>query len=78
MARRAVGELLTVFPVCPLDGPNLQAALALPLADYEDAVQLAGALASQLDAIVTRNLEDYKNATLPVVSPAELLTRLND
>jgi predicted nucleic acid-binding protein len=75
-ARRIAGELLTVFRVCRLDQETLQIALPLPLADYEDAVQLASALAAQLDAIVTRNLEDYKNATLPVFSPAELLARI--
>ena len=76
MARRVAGELLAIFRVCPLDQATLQAALPLPLADYEDAVQLASALASNLDAMVTRNLDDYKNASLPVFSPTELLMRL--
>jgi len=55
-ARQAVAELLSALRVCPLDRTALQAALSLPLTDYEDAVQLASAIASQLDAIITRNL----------------------
>src|SRR5215470_17506269 len=76
MARRVVGELLAIFRICPLNQATLQTALPLPLADYEDAVQLASALAADLDVIVTRNLEDYKNASLPVFSPTELLARV--
>jgi|SRR5215813_6582902 len=76
MARRVAGELLAIFRVCPLDQATLQAALLLPLSDYEDAVQLASAIVGELDAIVTRNLEDYKNATLAVFSPTQLLARV--
>ena len=76
LARQAVIELLATLRVCPLDQAALEKALTLPFRDYEDAVQLASALANHLDALVTRNLEDYKNATLPVFSPSEFLARL--
>ena len=75
-ARQAVIELLATLRVCPLDQTTLEKALTLPFSDYEDAVQLASTLAYHLDALVTRNLEDYKNATLPVFSPSEFLVRL--
>ena len=75
-ARQAVIELLAALRVCPLDQVMLQTALSLPLTDYEDAVQLASAMASQLDALLTRNLEDYQNATLPIFSPPDFLAHL--
>jgi predicted nucleic acid-binding protein len=74
--REALGRLLQSVRVCPVDHSVLTAALDLPFADYEDAVQHAAAAASNLDAIVTRNLKDYSNATLPVFSPADFLNRL--
>ena len=74
--RQAVGHLLRTVRVCPLDHAILTSALTSPLDDYEDAVQHASAVASRLDAIVTRNLEDYKNATLPVFAPADFLNHL--
>ncbi|HUK91992.1 MAG TPA: PIN domain-containing protein [Blastocatellia bacterium] len=77
-ARYAVEELLAAFRVCAVDHRALQAALSLPLRDYEDGVQVASALASQLDAIVTRNVRDYEKAAFPVFSPPELLARLAD
>ena len=75
-ARQAVAELLAAWRVCLLDVMVLQSALALPLSDYEDAVQHASATANQLDAIITRNREDYRGATLPVYSPTDFLAQL--
>ena len=78
IARNAVGELLAALRVCSLDLSVLQTALALPLVDYEDAVQHASAAASQLDAIITRNVNDYRNAALRIITPADLLRQLAD
>ena len=75
-ARQAVDELLAKVAVCPLDQRILEQGRKTPFKDYEDAVQHASALASGLDAIVTRNLKDYKNATLPVFSPTDFLAKL--
>ena len=75
-ARQLIIGLLAVCPACPLDDSSMQSALKLPLADYEDAVQLAGALAYQLDATITRDPDDFAGATLPIYSPADFLTRL--
>lgn len=74
--RQAIKQLLQTVRVCPIDHAILTAAFALPFTDYEDAVQHASATTSNLDAIVTRNLDDYKNATLPVYSPLDFLNHL--
>ncbi|HZG53318.1 MAG TPA: PIN domain-containing protein [Pyrinomonadaceae bacterium] len=74
--RQAIEELLQTVRVCPVDHAVLVSALTSPIADYEDAVQHASAAARGLDAIVTRNLDDYKNATLPVYSPVDFLQHL--
>ena len=75
-ARQGIADLLDALEVCPVTGSTLSAALNLSFKDYEDAVQHASAAASGLDAIVTRNLSDYKNATLPVFSPTDFLAKL--
>jgi predicted nucleic acid-binding protein len=74
--RRAIEQLLRAVRVCPVDHAVLVSALSSPIVDYEDAVQHASAVAGMLDAIVTRNLDDYKNAALPVYSPADFLDHL--
>jgi predicted nucleic acid-binding protein len=75
-ARQAVKELLATLRVCPLDQSVLEDAQRLAFADYEDAVQHASATASQIEAIITRNLDDYIDATLPVFSPTAFLKQL--
>jgi predicted nucleic acid-binding protein len=75
-ARRAVDELLAKVGVCPLDQQILEQARKAAFKDYEDAVQHASAVASGLEAIITRNLSDYKTATLAVFSPTDFLAKL--
>jgi putative PIN family toxin of toxin-antitoxin system len=59
LARQAVSETLTLMEVCLVDRAILEAAFASNLRDFEDAVQLACAMASRLDAIITRNAQDF-------------------
>jgi len=75
-ARLAVELLLMSLAVCPLSHAVLDDAYKLRFGDYEDAVQHASAAASGLDTIVTRDIDDYKNATLPVLSPTDFLKQL--
>ncbi len=75
-ARQAVELLFGSLAVCPLSHGVLDEAYKLPFSDYEDAVQHASAAANGLDTIVTRDIKDYKNATLPVFSPADFLKKL--
>ena len=74
--RQAIEQLLQAVRVCPVDRSVLTDALISPITDYEDAVQHASAVAVGLDAIVTRNLGDYKNAALPIYSPTDFLSHL--
>lgn len=75
-AQQAVELLLASLAVCSLDHSVLDQAYKLPFGDYEDAVQNASAVASGLDVIITRDIKDYRNATLPVFSPTDFLIKL--
>jgi len=75
-ARLSIADLLATLEVCPVTQATLISALDSSFSDYEDAVQYSSAVASGLDAIITRNVRDYKNATLPVFTPAEFLQQL--
>ena len=76
-AHEAVADLLTTVLVCPVDHTVLASAMALSFKDFEDAVQHSAAMASGLDAIITRNLADYARASIPVYSPTDFLDLLN-
>jgi predicted nucleic acid-binding protein len=75
-ALQAVTEVLDTWHVCPIDATILGAALKLSLKDYEDAVQHATASANHLEMIVTRNVEDYREATLQILTPGDFLAHL--
>jgi predicted nucleic acid-binding protein len=77
LARQAVSETLMLMEVCLVERAILEAAFASNLRDFEDAVQLACAMASRLDAIITRNAQDFAGATLPILSTSELLESLS-
>ncbi len=73
VAFKSVEGLLKLVEVCRTDKSVLQNAFTLDFTDFEDAVQCASAMAENLDAIVTRNVKDYKNALIKVYSPTEFL-----
>ena len=73
VARLAVSEILALMRVCAVNDTVLRAALALPLADYEDAVQVACALAADLEVIVTRDVEGFASSPVQTIAPAEFL-----
>lgn len=69
----AVQGLLKITEIAQTDKAVLQNAFAANFDDYEDAVQHECAVAENLDAIVTRNSKDYKNASVKICSPSEFL-----
>lgn len=75
-ARAAVGECLRRYIIVPVDRAILDAALALPGADFEDNVQMVSAQAAHLDLIVTRNTADYTSSPVPAIEPQTLAARL--
>ncbi len=76
-ARKAVTRLVTVWNVCPVTQDVLRAAVVLPIADFEDAVQVASAKAHGIDILITRDLRDYEGRTIRVFSPQDFLDFLN-
>ena len=51
-------------------------AAALPMADFEDALQVAAARACGVRYIVTRNVRDYARSPIRAVDPQEALREL--
>jgi predicted nucleic acid-binding protein len=75
-ARLLVSGLLDVCEIALTNRNDLKRALTLPISDYEDAVQAAGAYAMDLDAIVTRNVGDNVDITLRIFSPEDFVAML--
>ncbi len=71
--KKYISRLLTFMQICKVDLAILQAAVASELSDLEDAVQLACALAYDVDAIVTRNFAGFVDSPVPIKSAGEVL-----
>lgn len=76
LAREAVYRTLAIMEVCEVNRFSLETAIASNLRDFEDAVQLACATVEKLEAIVTRNAQDFASTNLPILSVNELFERL--
>ena len=75
-ARGFIETLLEIFEVSPTGTAAAKQALHLGVSDFEDALQIAAALAGGADVIVTRDRADYTASPLPVQSPGEFLSSL--
>lgn len=74
-ARLALRRLLDVFTVLPAPAEVLREAIDTDCPDYEDAVSYLAAAKSKCDYVVTRNLGDFRNSSIPVLSPDQFLIR---
>lgn len=75
-AHHAIRECLDSFTISPVDRAVLEMAAGLPGSDFEDNVQIACAVESKLEAIVTRDPHGFKQRLVSVLTPADLLARL--
>ncbi|MBI1765965.1 MAG: PIN domain-containing protein [Acidobacteria bacterium] len=73
----AIRVCLDTFAICQVDRRALEQALDLPGVDFEDNLQIACATLADLDAIVTRDKDGFRNSIIPAFTPAELITQLN-
>ncbi|MBI5589150.1 MAG: PIN domain-containing protein [Deltaproteobacteria bacterium] len=72
-AEDAVSKLLAIFSIAPVNRSILEAALKTPFIDFEDAVLYQAACQVNTQAIVTRDMDGFKNSKISVYSPDELV-----
>ena len=66
--------LLNTIHVLAMDQKQVLAALESKFTNFEDALQYFSVVNSnKIDAIITRNIKDFKKSALPVFTPNEFL-----
>lgn len=75
-ARTFLLELAEFIEVAPTTTHSLRQAALLPMRDFEDALQVAAAMACGAEMIVTRNLRDYARAPIRAVAPTAALAEI--
>ena len=72
-ARKFISTIVKYITVITIDHKNVLDALKSKFSDFEDALQHDSAVEHQCEYIITRNIEDYKNAEIPVLLPEEFI-----
>ncbi len=75
-ARPLLRDLLQFVEVAPVATDSARLATEMPLGDFEDALQVASALAFGASYLITRNMGHYKRSAIPALSPAQFLERI--
>ncbi len=73
-SRRILSQLKTLVVVLAVDDKVISLALNSDFTDFEDAIQYFTAINNNIPILITRNLKDYKTATIPVLSPSSFLS----
>lgn len=74
-SRDFIRGMLAWADVAQTGSADALAALDLPMRDFEDALQVAAAMACGAQCIVTRNERDFKGSPVPALSPDAFLRR---
>jgi predicted nucleic acid-binding protein len=75
--REFIRDLLGFLRVVAGDSSSVRSALAQPMSDFEDALQVVCAQNGQADVIVTRNTAAYRTSPIPARSPADVVAELS-
>ncbi len=75
-ARDFILELTRFVEVAETGTEAIRYAAALPMTDFENAMQVAAADACGARHIVTRNMKDYRRSPIPAISPRDALGEL--
>lgn len=76
-AAKFVGDLLAWVEVAETGRQDALAAIEFGMRDFEDALQLAAAVACGAEVILTRNTTDFKASPIPVMTPEEFLIQIS-
>ncbi len=73
--RDFIRSMLVWADVAKTGRTDALAALDLPMRDFEDALQVAAAMACGAQFIITRNERDFKTSPVPALNPDAFLRR---
>ena len=72
-ALRALIKIKALIKVLSCGDEEIELALSSDFTDFEDSIQYYTALNHKMDFILTRNVKDYKNANMNVITPFEYI-----
>ncbi len=74
--KEILSTLSSVFTIADLRESDLIKAASLNFRDYEDALQSVCASRIKANYIITRNIKDFTESSVPAIKPSELFERI--
>ena len=74
--RQIIASTLKLFHILDVNESDCHLALASGRPDFEDAILIETAHRHHIDYIVTRNPKDFAHSSVPALSPADFLTKI--
>lgn len=75
-ARKLLQKLKTVVNVLAVNDKIIELSLASDFRDFEDAIQYHTAIENDLETLLTRNLSDFKQAQISILTAQQFLKTL--
>lgn len=76
--RNLIEKLLKVISIASVSEEEIKMAFALEWNDFEDSVQYSVAVMGEMDGLVTRNPNDFKQSEIPIWLPEQILEKLKN
>lgn len=74
-SRQIIAKFKTLVTVLSVDSKTIDLAIASDFSDFEDAIQYFSAIENGVNILVTRNIKDFKKATIKIMTPETYLTK---
>lgn len=75
-AKEGVKQILKLLETLPFEQDVIENALGGSFTDFEDAIENHIALKHKAEVIITRNIKNYKESTIPVLTAEQFLRTL--
>jgi predicted nucleic acid-binding protein len=78
MTKDKLRKFKVISKICELDEKIIEKGLNSDFSDYEDSLQYFSSLRQDCDILLTRNVKDFKDAQILVMTPDEFLNSLRN
>jgi len=75
-ARRILNQFKVLVNVVAVDDKIIDLALSSDFKDFEDAIQYFAAIENNINILLTRNLKDYRQARISIMTAEDFLSTL--
>lgn len=73
-SRQVLSKFKTLVQVLSVQEKTIELALVSDFNDFEDAIQYCCAIEHNIHTLITRNVKDYKKASIRILTPESFLT----